>query len=170
MCAWLPKPEGARYICVTQETIATHPLPNASKTFACEWMCEILHIHTFAHIFPHKCKRNFCSHITRGKANSIPLENNPWNYGGITIAENMSLLLDKFFMFASLCTIVLMNFSHSCFLCIVYGLSIRNHKVCTLKNNTKLLVGLFMTISGHFFPMYIIIFHKNWVLTVILRG
>ena len=25
-------------------------------------------------------------------------------------------------------------------------------KVCTLKNNTKLLVGLFRTISGHFFP------------------
>ena len=43
-------------------------------------------------------------------------------------------------------------------------------KVCTLKNNTKLLVGLFMIISGHFFPIYIIIFHKTWVLTVILRG
>ena len=34
-------------------------------------------------------------------------------------------------------------------------------KVCTLKNNTKLLFGLFTTISGHFFLNYIIIFHKS---------
>jgi hypothetical protein len=42
--------------------------------------------------------------------------------------------------------------------------------VCLNSNVTKVWDGHFKTISGHFFAIYIEIFHKIWVLTVIMRG
>ena len=75
------------YVCPKKRSQLTPCPKNILHVCGCAKFCTFTLLHTFSHINAKE---------TRGKANSIPLENNPWNYGGITIAENMSLLLDIF--------------------------------------------------------------------------